>query len=97
MIIMIEFLMEKGIYMCNKELENIVKEIYCNFHVELSICEVFERRWSYICGTKNFIGGKYKINLNKNYGIIINCKEEALAEIEKFISEILSEQIEKIN
>lgn len=71
--------------MCNEQLDNIVRDIYNEFNVELAICEVFERRWSYITGTKNFISGRHKIKINDKYGIIVNCEDKDVENIKNYI------------
>lgn len=73
--------------MCNLYLESIVKNINNEFNVDLAICEIFERRWSYITGTKNFIGGSYKLEINNKYGIIVNCESKDVEKIKNFISQ----------
>ena len=71
--------------MCNEELNDVVRDIYKAFNVELAICEVFERRWSYITGTKNFISGRYRIKINEKYGIIVNCEDNDVEKIKEGI------------
>ena len=71
--------------MCRDELKNIVKDIHDRFHVELAICEVFTRRWSYITGTENYISGRFRIKINDNYGIIVNCDEQDISKIKDYV------------
>lgn len=73
--------------MCKEELNNIVNDVYTVFAVELAICEVFKRRWSYVTGTKNFIGGKHRFIINNKYGIIINCEDKDLERIRNFVEQ----------
>ena len=75
--------------MCNEQLDSIVKDIYKEFNVELAICEVFKRRWSYITGTENFISGRFKIKINEKYGIIVNCENKELEKIKNYIYQSL--------
>ncbi|GMQ57284.1 hypothetical protein AN1V17_16790 [Vallitalea sediminicola] len=71
--------------MYREKLEDIVKDIQREFNVELAICEVFKRRWSYITGTKNYVSGRYRINIDEKYGIIVNCEEQDVDKIKKYI------------
>lgn len=71
--------------MCREELDDIVNDIQREFNVELAICEVFKRRWSYITGTKNYVSGRYRINIDEKYGIIVNCEEQDVDKIKKYI------------
>ena len=79
--------MVKETYMCKVTLEGMVNSIQATFNVELAACEVFDRRWSYIMGTENYVTGKYRLKINTKYGIIVNCEEENLATIRKFINQ----------
>jgi roadblock/LC7 domain-containing protein len=79
-----EFQGEKGIYMYKQVLETFINDIHTKYKVELAICEVFDKRWSYVFGTEDFIGGSYKIKIDHQYGVIINCTE---AEFEKIKQE----------
>ncbi|MCT4687024.1 hypothetical protein [Vallitalea sp.] len=71
--------------MCRQELENIVRDVHNKFHVELAICEVFKRRWSYITGTKNYVSGRYRIGIDEKYGIIVNCEKQDVDRIKMYI------------
>jgi hypothetical protein len=71
--------------MCREELEDIIEDVYNRFHVELAICEVMGRRWSYITGTKNYISGRYRIKIDEKYGIIINCEQQDVDKIKMYI------------
>lgn len=82
-----EFQTVKEIYMCKITLERMVDTIHDTFNVELAACEVFDRRWSFILGTENYVTGRYRLKLNGKYGIIVNCEEEKLDAIKVFISQ----------
>lgn len=71
--------------MCREELESIVKDIHDEFHVELAICEVFKRRWSYVTGTENYISGRFRIKIDDKYGIIVNCNEQDVDKITDYV------------
>lgn len=84
---MIASQMASVIYMSKIILQRIVDDLHQQFGVELAICQVFKRRWSYVAGTEGFISGKHRIDFGPEYGIIVNCKDEMLETISNYIEE----------
>jgi len=77
--------MVREIYMSRAGFDSIVNELHESFGIEVALCEVFKRRWSFISGTDGFISGQHKLQLNEEYGIIINCKDDHLDEIKNLL------------
>jgi len=75
--------------MCNEKLKKIIEEVNERYGIEAAICEVFDRRWSYVVGTENFISGQHKLQLDKNYGIIYNSESDEVEDINKFLKNVI--------
>lgn len=89
MIIIKEFQKVREICMCNEELKKIIEKVHERYGIEAAICEIFDRRWSYVVGTENFISGQYKFQLDENYGIIYNSEMNQVEDINKFLKNVI--------
>ena len=73
--------------MSKEALQMMVDDLYQKFGIEMAACDVFERRWSYLVGTKGFISGTQRMTFDDAYGLILDCKEENLNEIKDYIKQ----------
>ncbi|MBN2897958.1 MAG: hypothetical protein JXO44_04195 [Clostridia bacterium] len=71
----------------SERLQALALELKERFHIECAICKVFERRWSYVTGTKDFLGGQHRLEFGGGYGIIIDSGDDTLASIEDYIKQ----------
>lgn len=66
----------------------LMDSLTSQFSVEVSICEVFQKRWSHITSSANFVCGNHRLMLSNDYGIMLHCNNQTFQEIAAYLKKI---------
>ncbi|BEP28364.1 hypothetical protein [Helicovermis profundi] len=64
----------------------LTNEIHDNFNVNISLCKIIGRRWSFVYEAGNFTYGNNHIIIDENYGLIVECSSDISDKIKEYIS-----------
>ncbi len=86
--------------MYNNEILKIFKNLKIKLekdNIKLSLCKIYGRRWSFLCGENSILVPFYKkIKISKDYGIVIFCNDNIKFEkYVKFIKDFFNDEFSK--